>query len=315
MKLFKNEVGRPSNETLRKRRIFYTVVAVLVVVIIGGGSFFIYNKFKSKDIESEGKDASLLKFTEKKSDHYCIDIEAPNFAKYWKTEVLWKTTDETEYKTLFSNNHYNDSQTKQTVCLSLPYGEHSLAEINYRVRVKATTGSNDTVYTKVNPNIWKPFGWKYNSKEGWAYKDYYIPGFPGDTAGEKVCLKNPGYEDWCGFVGSEVLDITEPTTLEYSYPTIVKLRLKLSDYYKSWYDEKEIWPAWYKVTVYNAEDDKVVTTSTCKKIEANKTSTYNMSLVKANETYYAKIKLFGNSSCKGNAFADEQRTSGYRYTK
>ena len=88
MGLFKNEVGRPSNETLKKRRMFYILVAVLAVLIIGGGGYFTYIKLKPKKVESTGKDAALLKFKTQELDDYCFNIEAPAFAKNWRVQVI-----------------------------------------------------------------------------------------------------------------------------------------------------------------------------------------------------------------------------------
>lgn len=57
MGLFKNEVGRPSNETIKKRRIIATVIIFAVVLAIGGCVFYTVNYFKgvqgsSKNISS-----------------------------------------------------------------------------------------------------------------------------------------------------------------------------------------------------------------------------------------------------------------------
>ena len=41
MSLFKNEVGRPSNETLKKRRIFYTIAGAAVVCLVVACVFFL----------------------------------------------------------------------------------------------------------------------------------------------------------------------------------------------------------------------------------------------------------------------------------
>ena len=43
MKLFKNGVGRPSAETLRKRKIFYIAVTIAATILITGTSFVVYH--------------------------------------------------------------------------------------------------------------------------------------------------------------------------------------------------------------------------------------------------------------------------------
>ena len=47
MGLFKNEVGRPSNETLKKRRIVAVVLIFIVVLAIGACVFYTVNYFKT----------------------------------------------------------------------------------------------------------------------------------------------------------------------------------------------------------------------------------------------------------------------------
>ena len=56
MGLFKNEVGRPSNETLAKRRTIYIVLAVIVIALICGGVFYL-KSFKDEDVSGVGKNA------------------------------------------------------------------------------------------------------------------------------------------------------------------------------------------------------------------------------------------------------------------
>lgn len=72
MKLFKNEVGRPSNETLKKRRIFIAIICAVVLVAIigtvyllsgsnlsrlrGDGAWFVENKrYSAGDINGDRK--------------------------------------------------------------------------------------------------------------------------------------------------------------------------------------------------------------------------------------------------------------------
>ena len=58
MKLFKNEVGRPSNETLKKRKMVIVGVVVLVICLAIGGGIFVKKAFFSNGIEGAGKNAS-----------------------------------------------------------------------------------------------------------------------------------------------------------------------------------------------------------------------------------------------------------------
>ena len=47
MNLFKNGVGRPSNELKKKRRIFYVVLTLGIISVLGISGYFVYTKFNS----------------------------------------------------------------------------------------------------------------------------------------------------------------------------------------------------------------------------------------------------------------------------
>ena len=55
LELFKNSVGRPSNEILKKRRNFYIFVILLVIVVIGGGYFYLRNVLSNLNFGSTSK--------------------------------------------------------------------------------------------------------------------------------------------------------------------------------------------------------------------------------------------------------------------
>ena len=61
MGLFKNEVGRPSNETLEKRRTVYIVIVLVLVALVGAGVFFTVKYFSNKDgdVSGKGKNAAI----------------------------------------------------------------------------------------------------------------------------------------------------------------------------------------------------------------------------------------------------------------
>lgn len=59
MKLFQNGVGRPSNETKKKRRNVYIAITVLVIAIVGVVGCFVVNQFKTNnDLTTDSKNAS-----------------------------------------------------------------------------------------------------------------------------------------------------------------------------------------------------------------------------------------------------------------
>ena len=57
MKLFKNSVGRPSNETLKKRRVIYVISAIAFVALVGVSIFFVKKQFFG-EIGSKSKNAA-----------------------------------------------------------------------------------------------------------------------------------------------------------------------------------------------------------------------------------------------------------------
>ena len=52
MELFKNGVGRPSNEIKKKRRNFVIAVILVCVIAIGGLSYLVINNFSNKENKS-----------------------------------------------------------------------------------------------------------------------------------------------------------------------------------------------------------------------------------------------------------------------
>ncbi len=55
MKLFKNKVGRPSNEALKKRRIIYLAIIFVAVIAIGACVFYTVNYFKNSNVSGTNK--------------------------------------------------------------------------------------------------------------------------------------------------------------------------------------------------------------------------------------------------------------------
>lgn len=60
MGLFKNDVGRPSNETIRKRRQIYVVIVLALVALVGVGVTYTVSYFKTNygaSVSSTSKNA------------------------------------------------------------------------------------------------------------------------------------------------------------------------------------------------------------------------------------------------------------------
>ena len=91
MSLFKNSVGRPSNETLKKRRIVATVLLFTVVLAIGGCVFFTVNHFKTTGTNKNISSGSI---------HNSISIKNKSGPIYVGTEK----TKEGDFKVVGSKN-------------------------------------------------------------------------------------------------------------------------------------------------------------------------------------------------------------------
>ena len=81
MDLFKNGVGRPSNETLKKRRNVKGVMALFVIAIIGISGYYMYNTFSVKSIESGNKNtqtATAVAEIHATGNKYFYDIDKSN---------------------------------------------------------------------------------------------------------------------------------------------------------------------------------------------------------------------------------------------
>lgn len=74
MSLFKNSVGRPSNDTLKRRKVFYSVIAVVVLIIISGGVYFVINGFSFSNIESTDMNANGKAITKVSLDKSVVQL-------------------------------------------------------------------------------------------------------------------------------------------------------------------------------------------------------------------------------------------------
>lgn len=59
MELFENGVGRPSNETLKKRRNFKVIIVIVVALILVGGGFTAYKLLSNSSISGKEKEAAV----------------------------------------------------------------------------------------------------------------------------------------------------------------------------------------------------------------------------------------------------------------
>ena len=170
MKLFKNEVGRPSNETLKKRKMIIIAIVIAVVLLVGGITFTLVRTLKP--IEGSGKKAEANRFVVAKNSNTCYTVYAPTNAKYWGVHVYYKQAGSSSFGnrkiSSLSKYHDNDGVKSQKICFKKQKYENE----TFRILVKWNQGSNHKVYK--TPNAWKPNGYYANNSIGWAYKDYAI---------------------------------------------------------------------------------------------------------------------------------------------
>ena len=114
MNLFKNGVGRPSNETIRKRRIFYVAIVFAIILVLGLGTYLLTN------INSSSKLKGALTFEQ--------------------LELTFK-----------SNCYHSANGFDGKKSLFLPCGNSDSARINLSVNNKSRTAKYYRVYVhKVN---------------------------------------------------------------------------------------------------------------------------------------------------------------------
>ena len=154
MRLFKNEVGRPSNETLKKRKMIIIAIVIAVVLLVGGVTFTLVRTLKP--IEGSGKKAEANRFVVAKNSNTCYTVYAPTNAKYWGVHVYYKQAGSSSFGSRkissLSKYHDNDGVKSQKICFKKQKYENE----TFRILVKWNKGSNHKVYK--TPNAWKPKG-------------------------------------------------------------------------------------------------------------------------------------------------------------
>lgn len=154
MGLFKNEVGRPSNETVKKRKIFYSITIVLSLGIILGGGYFVKNYFSSGKISGIYQNASV---TSKK-----FSLTATSDGSIYKSNT-W-TANKVTLKVVQNSSLKAKSYTwykngkKYSSCKSSSCVIKKEQESTYYVVVKATNGQSYTtssIIVKIDNDVLK----------------------------------------------------------------------------------------------------------------------------------------------------------------
>ena len=273
MKLFKNVVGRPSNETLRKRKVFMISICIIAVLLVGTATYLVVSSFKSKDIGGTNKNAQANRFVIANSGTNCYTVYAPTNAKYWRIHVYYKSTTSNLYGSnrIVNKNHYNDGVKSEKIC----FKKQKYNPENYRILVKWTTGANDKV--NGNPNSWKPSGWYSNKSIGWAYKDYTV--------------------NW----SNATLKLQEPSTTIYNNPT--KVSIKVSHTSNN--------TLYYKFKNYNASS-VTYTEQKCIPIKKGEVKSFTLDVNSNTQIRNSVIYLYSDSKCSNLLDTKKTKTYYYQ---
>ena len=175
MELFKNGIGRPSNEVLKKRKYVKIAVVFLIIIVIGIIGFLVYrSNFSKGKLEGDKLNVAPVanKFVAVSNGNNCYTVYAPTNAQNWRLQVYYKKKGVLSYGSnkIISKDHYNDKVKSQKVCFT----KQKYDEETFRILVKWTTGANDKTYKTVRLSSWKPTGWNHNPLTGWAYEDFDV---------------------------------------------------------------------------------------------------------------------------------------------
>lgn len=287
MKLFKNEVGRPSNETLKKRKMIIIAIVIAVVLLVGGVTFTLVRTLKP--IEGSGKKAVANRFVVAKNSNTCYTVYAPTNAKYWGVHVYYKQTGANTFgnRMVFSLSKYhdNDGVKSQKICFKKQKYENE----TFRILVKWNKGSNHKVYK--TPNAWKPNGYYANNSIGWAYKDYAI---------NWRTSSNSNNSSNNNQTAKAALTVTGPSQVSYSKATTVKISFKHNQNKTMYY------------TFVNYNNGAAGYKQSCSPISANQTKFFTLDVNEKATYRYSIVKLFSDSSCSNQT--DSKTTKAYYYS-
>lgn len=292
MKLFKNEVGRPSNETLKKRKIAIIAIIIAVVLLVGGVTFTLVRTLKP--IEGSGKKAVANRFVVAKNSNTCYTVYAPTNAKYWGVHVYYKQAGSSSFGnrkiSSLSKYHDNDGVKSQKICFT----KQAYQNETFRILVRWNQGSNHRVYK--TPNAWKPVGYYSNNAIGWAYKDYAINwGSSSSSTGSNNTNNNSNNNQ----TTKAALTVTGPSQVSYTKAATVRISFKHNQNKTMYY------------TFVNYNKGVSGYKQPCSPINANQTKSFTLDVNEKATYRTSTIKLFSDSSCSKQV--DLKTTKTYYY--
>ena len=173
MKLFKNDVGRPSNETLRKRKMLITVFVLLGVFIVGGLVYGISIIF-ANDLSSKSKNAQVRQpsyvgkqyyanLSTKRRDHSYTYLACPN-GYVFDANLNCKTKYVSYYTTYSSKTSFNSSTEATRLCRNYGYTRATNVKLTYPSRTTKKLTFTCSM-SKVNGEVEGYYAPYYNQNE------------------------------------------------------------------------------------------------------------------------------------------------------
>ena len=170
---FEKKQGRPSKETLRKRRAFYITLVLLFILVLVGITSLTLSKINKNKLKGEvATTTNNFNFSEdyydNKTGDYNYYVVAPNNIKYYKICFYTKNKDG-KYGQPSCNEIFSD--TNEHFSLS-PFSKEDVKE-QHKISIQVFDDGNYTIVNK-NVNAWKPNGWKTNSSDNIAYAEFTV---------------------------------------------------------------------------------------------------------------------------------------------
>ena len=164
---FEKKQGRPSKETLRKRRAFYITLVLLGITSLTLSKIN-KNKLKGEVATTTNNFNFSEDYYDNKTGDYNYYVVAPNNIKYYKICFYTKNKDG-KYGQPSCNEIFSD--TNEHFSLS-PFSKEDVKE-QHKISIQVFDDGNYTIVNK-NVNAWKPNGWKTNSSDNIAYAEFTV---------------------------------------------------------------------------------------------------------------------------------------------
>ena len=202
---FEKKQGRPSKETLRKRKTFYITLVLLFVLVLVGITSLTLSKINKNKLKGETTSATTDNFIFAESaydndeNNYNYYVTKPTNVKYYKMCFYLKNT-KGNYEQYECTDEENLNIDKYLIS---PFSKEDKKE-QYKISIQVFDDSNYTVVNK-NVNTWKPDGWKTNLSDNSAYAEFTV---------------NPSTHETC--INDEVEDGKVNNTVVGSYLSLFK---------------------------------------------------------------------------------------------